>query len=142
LKRSIEIFDLVEIPAIDTDNKILAGHQRARILQLLGRGQELIDVRVPSRKLTEKEYKEYLLRSNANTGSWSYDLLKSFDLDLLLEVGFDNGDLSNIWDSQLEVENDDFEIEKEIKKALGTDIKEGDFSSLEIIFLSVEIRWI
>lgn len=130
LKRSIEIFDLVEIPAVDTDNKILAGHQRAHILQLLGRGDELIDVRVPSRKLSDEEYEEYLLRSNSNTGSWNYDLLKSFDLDLLLDVGFDNTDLSAMWDSQLEVENDDFEIDREIKKALDTNIKEGDFFKL------------
>ena len=47
LKKSIEKFNLAEIPAINTDNSILAGHQRLKILKLLGRGNELIDVRIP-----------------------------------------------------------------------------------------------
>ena len=130
LKKSIELFNLVEIPALDTDNKIIAGHQRVHVLQLLGRGQEEIDVRLPNRKLTEKEYEGYLLRSNSNTGSWDYELLKAFDLDLLLDVGFDNVDLSGIWDIQLEVEDDGFDVEKEIQKAQSTDIKEGDMFQL------------
>ena len=60
LKRSLKKFNLVEIPAIDVDNKIIAGHQRIKVLQLLGRGDEVIDVRVPNRKLTSKEYEQYL----------------------------------------------------------------------------------
>ncbi|MFA5754688.1 MAG: ParB N-terminal domain-containing protein, partial [Patescibacteria group bacterium] len=45
LKKSLARFNLVEIPAIDLNGKILAGHQRIKALQLLGRGEELIDVR-------------------------------------------------------------------------------------------------
>jgi len=130
LKLSLKRFNLVEIPAINTDNKIIAGHQRVKILQLLDRGQEMIDVRVPDRKLTQKEYDEYLLRSNANTGSWDYELLKNFDIDLLLDIGLDNSDLSLIWDQQLEVEDDDFQVEKEIQKIKETDIKLGDIFAL------------
>ena len=37
LKRSLEKFNLVEIPAVDMDNKILAGHQRVKIMIMLGR---------------------------------------------------------------------------------------------------------
>jgi len=58
LKKSLEKFNLAEIPAINTDNKIVAGHMRVATLQLLGRGDESIDVRVPNRKLTDKEYRE------------------------------------------------------------------------------------
>ena len=68
LRKSLNRFNLVEIPAIDTNNKIIAGHQRLKIMQLLGRDQKEIDVRVPNRKLTEAEFKEYNLRSNKNTG--------------------------------------------------------------------------
>ncbi len=32
LKRSIKKFNLVEIPAIDEDNKVIAGHQRLKVL--------------------------------------------------------------------------------------------------------------
>ena len=94
LQKSLEEFDLVEIPAIDTDNKIIAGHQRLKIMQLLGRGNEEIDVRVPNRKLTEDEFKRYNLRSNKNVGSWNWDLLANFDEELLIDVGFSEVELS------------------------------------------------
>jgi len=55
LTRSIEKFNLVEIPAIDADNTILAGHQRVAVLRDLGRKDETIDVRIPSRKLSAAE---------------------------------------------------------------------------------------
>lgn len=62
LKRSLLKFNLAEIPAIDFDGKILAGHQRIQALKLLGRGEEMIDVRYPNRKLEDKEVNEYLNR--------------------------------------------------------------------------------
>ena len=67
LLESIKRFDLAEIPAINTSNKILAGHQRIKLLLELGRGEEEIDVRVPDRELNLDEEKEYLIRSNKNT---------------------------------------------------------------------------
>jgi len=126
IEASITKFNLVEIPAINTDQTVLAGHARLKILQALGRGQEEIDVRVPNRPLTAKECEEYLLRSNRNTGSWDYELLKAFDTGFLLDLGFDDADLSNIWDDVLELEEDDFREEDEIEKAKDTDIKLGD----------------
>ncbi len=126
IEASITKFNLVEIPAINTDNGVLAGHVRLKIMQALGRGQESIDVRVPSRTLTPKECEEYLLRSNKNTGSWDYELLKAFDTEFLLDIGFDDTDLSNIWDDVLELEDDDFNEEKELEKAKKTTIKVGD----------------
>jgi len=132
LEASITKFNLVEIPAINTDNGVLAGHQRLKIMQALGRGQEEIDVRVPSRTLAPKECEEYLLRSNRNTGSWDYELLKTFDIGFLLEIGFDDTDLSVIWDDVLEIDEDDFREEDEIEKAKDTDIKTGDRFALGI----------
>jgi DNA modification methylase len=126
LEASITKFSLVEIPAINTDGTILAGHARVKVLKALGRGKEQIDVRVPSRKLTEKECEEYLLRSNRNTGSWDYELLQAFDTSFLLDIGFDEADLSNIWDDVLEIDEDGFKEEEELEKAKKTDIKLGD----------------
>lgn len=89
LRRSVEKFDLVEIPVINTDNCVLAGHQRLAILKLLGRGDEEIDIRVPSRLLTEEEFKEYNLRSNQNRASFDYEMLANrYELPKLLGVGF------------------------------------------------------
>ena len=47
LRKSLEKFNLAEIPAVNTDNIIIAGHQRILILMEVGRGDESIDVRVP-----------------------------------------------------------------------------------------------
>jgi DNA modification methylase len=126
LIKSFKRFNLVELPAIDLDGRIIAGHQRVRIMILLGRSDENIDVRMPNRKLTEEEYKEYLLRSNANVADWDYELLKSFDVDLLLEVGFDDIDMNAIWDNQLETEEDNFNPEEETKKIKNPKSKLGD----------------
>jgi DNA modification methylase len=130
LKRSLKKFNLVEIPAIDTDNRIIAGHQRLKVLQLLGRGEEQIEVRVPNRKLTQAEYEQYLLTSNAVTGDWNFEKLKSFDIGLLLDIGFDEADLASIWDQNLETEVDGFEIEKELAKIKKPKTNPGDLFAL------------
>lgn len=118
LKKSLEKFNLVEIPAIDTDDKIIAGHQRLRILQMIGRGKEEIDVRVPNRKLTDKEFREYNIRSNKNLGEWDFDILANFDEDLLLDVGFDSEELDKIFG--LETEEDEIpDLPKDAKTNLG-----------------------
>lgn len=83
----------MEIPAINTDNKIVAGHQRLKIMQLLGRGKDTIDVRVPNRKLTKQEFEEYLLRSNKNTGDFDFEILGELGEDLLREVGFNDSEI-------------------------------------------------
>ncbi|HCX38865.1 MAG TPA: hypothetical protein DHS36_01200 [Candidatus Veblenbacteria bacterium] len=130
LKKSLRKFNLVEIPAIDLDDKIIAGHQRVRALQLLGRGEELIEVRIPNRKLTQQEYDQYLITSNAVGGDWDFEKLKSFDLDMLLNIGFDKNELLNIWNEQLEVDGDDFDVEKELAKIKKPKTKLGDLVQL------------
>lgn len=131
LKESLSKFGLAEIPAIDTDGKIVAGHQRIKALQLLGKGQEIIDIRVPNRPLSKAEFKQYLLTSNRSGGSWNWEILASdFDIDTLLTAGFDSTDLTNIFDDNLEVTDDNFDEEKELEKIKTTDIKTGDMFSL------------
>ena len=124
LQKSIEKFNLAEIPAINTDNMIIAGHQRLKVMVLLGRGEEYTDVRIPNRKLDVKEIEEYCIRSNKNTGEWDLELLSELDETFLKEVGFDDQEIQNIF--QIEdtgvAEEDDYEIPEEIK----TDIKKGD----------------
>jgi DNA modification methylase len=130
LTKSLKKFNLVEIPAIDMNGRILAGHQRLKVLQVLGRGEEEIDVRVPNRKLTEKESEQYLISSNALGGDWDFEKLKSFDLDLLLDVGFDQVDLSHLWNDELEVQDEDFDVEEELKKIKRAKTKLGDLIHL------------
>lgn len=129
LKKSLERFDLVEIPAVDTDNTIIAGHQRLKIMQMLGRGGEEIDVRVPSRKLTEAEFKEYNLRSNKNVGDFDFDILaNNFDEEMLKDVGFDEIDLGKMGLNALE--EDEFDAEAEYANIVEPTAKLGDVYKL------------
>lgn len=126
LTKSLKKYNLVEIPAIDFEGKILAGHQRVKALQLLGRGEEIIDVRQPNRTLTDEEAKQYLIASNAISGDWNFEELKSFDLDLLVNAGLDDIELKNIWGENLEAKNDEFNEIEELKKIKNPQTKKGD----------------
>lgn len=130
IKRSLERFNLVEIPAIDADGTILAGHQRIKALKLIGRGYEQIDVRVPNRKLTEDEAKRYLIASNALGGDWDFEGLKQFDHDLLLDVGFDSETLNDIWDTSVSIAPKEFDEVKAIDAITTPKTKLGDVITL------------
>lgn len=116
LTKSLKKFNLVEIPAINTDNKICAGHQRIAILKEQGNDIE-IDVRVPNRKLTDKEFQEYNIRSNKNLGEFDFDLLaNNFDLPDLLEFGFEEYELGiGVIESDGEIDVNEFSSKIELK---------------------------
>lgn len=107
-------------------NIIIGGHQRYRAAKELG----YKTVPVVYVELDEAREKELNLRLNRNTGEWDLELLKTFDFDLLLDVGFDDYDLGDIWDDALETEDDEFDEEKALKKAAETTIKPGDLFQL------------
>lgn len=114
LKKSLEKFDLAEIPAINTDNTIIAGHQRISILRELYDNCE-IDVRVPNRQLTQHELQEYNIRSNKNTGEWDFDVLDlEFEKNDLLDWGFTKGEL-DFGLSDDEIKDDNFNPEEIIE---------------------------
>ncbi|MFA7327952.1 MAG: DNA methyltransferase [Candidatus Ratteibacteria bacterium] len=125
LIKSLKKFGVVEIPVIDQNNRIIAGNMRVTALQKLDRGMDEIDVRVPNRDLTEEEAREYLLRSNRNTGEWDFDTLANFDEELLKNVGFDSNELDGIF--QLEDKPEDDYVPETRPK---TDIKFGDIFQL------------
>lgn len=94
LINSFKKFGYVEICAINLDNTIIAGHQRVHVMKDIGWHDEEIEVRVPNRQLTKKEFDEYLIRSNQNGGSYDWDLLANdFEIDDLLTWGFDEEEL-------------------------------------------------
>lgn len=88
LKRSLEKFDVADPLVINTDNTVIGGNFRLKVLKEMG--VEEVDVRVPDRKLTRKEAEELNLRLNKNTGSWDEELLANFSEDLLREVGWED----------------------------------------------------
>lgn len=128
LEKSLKKFNLVEIPVINTDNTLLAGHQRVKCLITLDRGEEVIEVRVPNRKLTKAEADEYMIRSNKNTGEWDYDLLKIFNFDFLDGIGFNSFELDNIFD--MGCKEDGFDAKKEYDSIKTPKTKIGDVYQL------------
>ena len=130
LTDSLKKFDLVEIPAIDTDNKIIAGHMRMKIMLELGRGDEEVDVRVPNRKLTEREFQEYNLRSNKNVGDWDFDILANFEDELLKEVGFEGVSADEFNNNNKEVDTDEMSTSYEVKLKLNEEEYERFLSNI------------
>lgn len=90
LKKSILEDGYAELIEVDTDMTIISGHQRVHVMQDIGLSPDkIIEVRMPERKLTEKEFKRHLLRANQIYGEYDYDILSSsFELDELFDCGF------------------------------------------------------
>lgn len=131
LRESIERFGLVEPLIVNSNSKrkniLIGGHFRVKVAKELGyKDVPVVFVNIAD---IEKE-KELNLRLNKNVGEWDLELLKEFDLGVLLDVGFGDEDLSQIWDDSLETEDDNFQEEKELAEIKETDIKLGDLFEL------------
>lgn len=130
LKESIKKFGLVDPiicnKSIERLNIVIGGHFRLKVAMEMGIKEiPVVYVDIPD---VEKE-KELNIRLNKNTGQWDLELLKSFDFDLLTDVGFDDVELK-FWDKGLEVKKEDFDVEKELKKITEPTTKLGDFIQL------------
>jgi len=91
LANSINRFGFAEPIIINTDNMIIGGHMRKKILiTKMGISPSTeVPVMVPSRKLTEDEMVEFAIRLNKNTGSFDFDkLANDFDNEELFSWGF------------------------------------------------------
>ena len=101
LKTSLDKFGMIDKPIVNADsaNTIIGGHQRKHVLE--ASGVKECECWVPDRELTAKEVEELNIRLNKNTGSWDFDTLANeFELDDLLEWGFDKGELDlDLWAS-------------------------------------------
>ena len=131
LKDSIKNFGLVDPILVNSSPKrkgvIIGGHFRWKVAQELGIEQVPVVFLNITNLAREKELN---LRLNRNTGSWNWDMLKEFDLDLLLDVGFDDVDLGHVWDDSLETEDDEFDVDKEIAKIKKPKTKVGEIFQL------------
>lgn len=122
LKRSLEKFDYAELIAVQRDNTIIAGHMRVKAMMQLGWGDREILVRVPRRPLSEDEMREYLIRSNKNTGEWDWDILANeWDPHELHDWGFSSEELvDDVLDlGSTEEDNEVLEPPKDPKTKLG-----------------------
>ena len=117
LKDSISRFGLVD-PIIINKNKdrkdiIIGGHQRVKVARTMG----IDEVPCVEIDLTYDKEKELNVRLNKNTGSWDYDVLaNTFDIDELIDWGFDEKELSlDIFDEEKEGLIDDDAIPEDVE---------------------------
>lgn len=99
LKASIERFGLIDPlicnSATGRENILIGGHFRLEVAKSLGFAE--VPVVYVSITDLEKE-KELNLRLNKNTGEFDLEKLKAFNLDLLVDIGFEYKALDNLWD--------------------------------------------
>lgn len=112
--------------APERKNTIIGGHFRTECAKELG----FTEVPVVYVNLTLEQEKALNLRLNRTGGDWDFELLKEFDIDLLLDVGFDDQDLSNIWDDVLSIEDDNFDSEAAVEEIKTPITQVGDLYQL------------
>lgn len=116
IQRSLEKFGVADPLVVNTDNLIIGGHQRKRILQMIAEADPNyeVDVRIPDRTLTDEEVAELNIRLNKNSGSWDWDVLANeFEAMELLDWGFTEEELTGLdFGYQEEVEDAEPQIDK------------------------------
>lgn len=115
LKESIEQFGLMETPAVNTDNTIIAGHQR--IKQMIEKHGENYEIwcMVPNRKMTDQEVEDYLIISNAVRGHWDFSGASGnhYDFKHMMNLGVDKKVLIK---QKRQTKEDDFKTEINVPK--------------------------
>lgn len=130
---SIREFGFLSPILVAEDNTILAGH--GRLAAALKLGLKKVPC-VKENHLTETQKRAYIIADNKlslNAG-WDNELLAvelselegaDFNLDL---IGFDEAELSSIFDADKDVSDDDFDVEKELEEPCFS--KTGDIWTL------------
>lgn len=93
LTESIKRFGLVDLIIVNSNpmrkNIIIGGHQRVNVARSLG----FTEVPVYYIDLDEEGERELNVRLNKNLGEWNWDILASFNIDFLKNVGFEEKEL-------------------------------------------------
>ncbi len=127
LTESISRFGLVD-PIIvngaeNRKNVVIGGHMRLRAAKSLKlESVPVVYVNIPD---IEKE-KELNVRLNRNTGEWDIEKLREFPTDFLFDVGFTELELENFWQEMIEVTEEDFDVDEELKNIKEPVTKLGD----------------
>lgn len=115
LKVSLERFGLAIPLLISPDNEIYDGHQRQAVMAAMREygPDAIVDVRVSSRKLTEDERRELVIRIGQIHAEWNFDELANlYEPQELLDWGFEQHELEALGipilsDDEIVDENDD-----------------------------------
>jgi len=127
IEKSIKETGYISPIVVDENNIILAGHGRFNALTKLGYKEVEVIVK---RGLSEKQKEKYMLLDNKLTerGGWDIEMLSDFDSGLLSEAGFSSEELDDIL--LLDLDDDNFDTEKEYEKITETYIRLGDIYQL------------
>ncbi|MFA5777883.1 MAG: DNA methyltransferase [Candidatus Paceibacterota bacterium] len=122
LKESITRFGCVDPllanNAPGRENILIGGHFRLEIAMELGyKEMPVVYVNIPDLK---KE-KELNIRLNKNLGEFNFDLLKSFEEEFLVDVGFTTEDIDSIFD--IDPTPEQFDLKRELDKLNITEVK-------------------
>lgn len=133
LRSSIREFGFINPVIIDKDYGVIAGHGRI----MAAKEEDIKEVPcVFADHLNEAQKKAYILADNrmALDAGWDEELLRveiesledyGFNVEL---TGFSTEELSSLFDLGVEAEEDDFDVEEELKKPIFS--KEGDIWTL------------
>lgn len=133
LRSSLREFGFINPVIIDRDYGVIAGH--GRILAAKEEGITEVPC-VFADHLTEAQKKAYIIADNrmAMDAGWDEELLRveieslqAADFDPLL-TGFDEKELSKLFDDGIEAKEDDFDVDAELQKPTFT--KPGDIWTL------------
>mgnify|MGYP001597730811 FL=1 len=126
LKESITRFGCVDPllanNAPGRENVLIGGHFRLEIATELGYKEvPVVYVNIPE---LEKE-KELNIRLNKNLGEFDFTLLKDFQEEFLVDVGFTTEELDSVF--EIETENEQFDLQKELDKMnIEVKVQKGD----------------
>ena len=133
LRSSLREFGFINPVIIDRDYGVIAGHGRI----LAAKEEDISEVPcVFADHLTEAQKKAYIIADNrmAMDAGWDEELLRveieslqAADFDPLL-TGFDEKELSKLFDDGIEAEEDNFDVDAELQKPTFT--KSGDIWTL------------
>ena len=114
LTESIKRYGLVDPLLVNNasgrEGVVIGGHFRLKVAKDL----RITNIPVVYITITDiNKEKDLNLRLNKATGDWDWDLLKNFDENFLVDVGFSSEDLDRIFENEVP---ETFDIKKELEK--------------------------
>lgn len=118
IKKSIIKFGYVAPIIVNKDFTVIGGHQRLKVLEELGYKE--IECNVVN--LNKKEEKALNIALNNINGEWDNEKLeelikelKDDDFDLSM-IGFDDDEIERMLEDEINIKDDKFELDKELKQ--------------------------